>query len=112
MDGTPDKIADDIYDYIVRFIAEQHVPPTMWEIAHAFNYKGTGAVRHHLSILERERRIRRTPYRTRGIVVLDRPHGRYQELVDAAMAAVDDNSNLGASIAALNKALDKLVDST
>ena len=67
----------EIYNFIVQFIADRGYPPTIMEIMQAFNIASTNGVRRHLVALEKKRyteqedrhhTIRRRVYRTIGAV--------------------------------------------
>lgn len=60
-----------IYDYIVDCIHSEGIPPSLTEIAAAFDLASASGVADHLRALERKGYIRRRPGMSRGIELVD-----------------------------------------
>ena len=60
-----------IYDYIVECIHSEGIPPSLTEIAEAFQLASASGVADHLRALERKGYIRRRPGMSRGIELID-----------------------------------------
>jgi repressor LexA len=60
-----------VFDYITNYFAANQEPPTMAEIGRQFGMSSLASVHNVLSILERERLIRRIPNVSRGIELLN-----------------------------------------
>ncbi len=60
-----------IYDYIVDCVYRQGIPPSLTEIAAAFDLASVSGVADHLRALERKGYIRRRPGVSRGIELAD-----------------------------------------
>jgi len=58
-----------IYDFIVRQVRHNGIPPTMMEIASNFGLASAASVSDHLKAIERKGFIRRRPGASRGIEV-------------------------------------------
>lgn len=58
-----------IYDFIVRQVRHQGIPPTLMEIADNFGLSSAASVADHLKAIERKGFIRRRPGASRGIEV-------------------------------------------
>lgn len=56
-----------IYDFIVRQVRRDGIPPTLMEIADAFGLSSAGGISDHLKAIERKGYIRRRPGASRGI---------------------------------------------
>lgn len=65
--GNPQK---DIYDYIVRHIAEEGYPPTIREICNAVGLSSTATVHTHLDNLESKGLISRNPAKQRSLSII------------------------------------------
>lgn len=57
----------EILDFIRDYIAEEHLPPAVADIARAFKFKSPNAVTGHLRALKRKGHIRLRPGRARNI---------------------------------------------
>ena len=66
MERLTDK-QQDILDYVVACITDEHYCPTVREIADHFGMKSTNAVRGHLEALERKGAISRRAGASRSI---------------------------------------------
>lgn len=66
MKGLTDK-QNEILEFIVDCIREEHYTPTVREIAERFDIRSTNAVRNHLDALERKGFLSRKPGASRGI---------------------------------------------
>jgi repressor LexA len=64
-----------MYEFIVRGIEAEGMPPTNREIGRALGMPSTGHVNHHLSMLEKKGWITRVPGKSRGIKIIKRPTG-------------------------------------
>jgi len=60
-----------IYDYVVECIHAEGIPPSLTEIAEAFELASASGVADHLRALERKGYIRRRPGISRGIELVD-----------------------------------------
>jgi repressor LexA len=60
-----------IYDFVREMIQTEGRPPTMREIGEAFQIRSTNGVREALTVLERKGYIRREPYLSRGIELIE-----------------------------------------
>jgi repressor LexA len=58
-----------IYDFIVRQVRREGIPPTLMEIADNFGLSSAASVSDHLKAIERKGFIRRRPGASRGIEV-------------------------------------------
>lgn len=56
-----------IYDFIVRQVRRNGIPPTLMEIADAFGLSSAAGISDHLKAIERKGYIRRRPGASRGI---------------------------------------------
>lgn len=56
-----------IYDFVVRQVRRNGIPPTLMEIADAFGLSSAAGVADHLKAIERKGYIRRRPGASRGI---------------------------------------------
>ena len=70
MDALTEK-QQDILDYLVTCIREEHYTPTVREIAARFGFRSTNAVRDHLAALERKGVLQRRAGSSRGIELAD-----------------------------------------
>jgi len=61
-----------VYDFLVGYIADQGYPPTLQEIAGHLQVSGNLGVLRHLQVLERKGLINRSPGSSRSIVLADR----------------------------------------
>lgn len=79
-----------IYDFIVQHLHAQGMPPTLMEIAAAFDLRSPAGVADHLKAIERKGYIRRRPGVSRGIEVrspemaAQRPRARAVPVIGAA----------------------------
>jgi repressor LexA len=64
-----------IYDFIVDCVHREGIPPSLTEIARAFNLAAVSGVADHLTALERKGFIRRRRGLSRGIEVVDATSG-------------------------------------
>lgn len=60
-----------IYDFIREVIIDDGRPPTMREIGERFEIRSTNGVREVLAVLEKKGYIRREPYLSRGIELVE-----------------------------------------
>jgi repressor LexA len=60
-----------IYEFLREQIQYESRPPTMREIGEHFDIRSTNGVRDVLAVLEKKGYIRRTPYQSRGIELID-----------------------------------------
>ena len=60
-----------VLDFIVLYIKEHSMPPTIRDISTAFGYKSINSARQHLRLIEQKGHIRCTPGIARGIEVVD-----------------------------------------
>ncbi len=69
--GSPQRTpsAEAILDYIEESLRDRGRPPTLREIGTAFGIASTNGVRYHLDRLERDGKIRRDRFTSRGIEV-------------------------------------------
>ncbi len=65
------KRQQEIYEYIRDIIHTDGRPPTMREIGERFGIKSTNGVRESLAVLERKGYIKREPYLSRGIELVE-----------------------------------------
>lgn len=61
----------EIYEFVRQMIQGEGRPPTMREIGEAFEIRSTNGVREVLSVLEKKGYIRREPYLSRGIELVE-----------------------------------------
>ncbi|MBD3298064.1 MAG: transcriptional repressor LexA [candidate division Zixibacteria bacterium] len=61
----------DIYEFVRDIIHTDGRPPTMREIGERFGIKSTNGVREALAVLERKGYIKRAPYLSRGIELVE-----------------------------------------
>jgi len=61
----------EIYEFVRDMIQREGRPPTMREIGEAFQIRSTNGVRESLSVLERKGYIRREPFLSRGIELVE-----------------------------------------
>lgn len=61
----------EIYEYIREVIMANGRPPTMREIGEQFNIRSTNGVREALVVIEKKGYIRREPYLSRGIELVE-----------------------------------------
>ena len=59
-----------VFEFIERYIASNHEPPTMAEIGRQFQLRSSSTVHQILKSLESEGLIRRTPNVSRGIEIV------------------------------------------
>src|SRR6266567_5938850 len=64
-----------IYDFIVKYMRDEGMPPTNREIGSAMNIASTGHVDYHLSMLEKKGYITRESKKSRGIRLVENPFG-------------------------------------
>ncbi len=64
-----------IYDFIVKYMRDEGMPPTNREIGSAMNIASTGHVDYHLSMLEKKGYITRESKKSRGIKLVEDPFG-------------------------------------
>ena len=62
-----------IFDYVREVIKTTGIPPTMREIGHRFEIRSTNGVRESLAVLEKKGYIKRKPYLSRSIELVDEP---------------------------------------
>lgn len=67
----PDDTRDRIVDFIRDYTAEHRYPPSMAEIGAGVGLQSKSTVSHHMGRLEIEGRIRRHPFRSRSVVVVE-----------------------------------------
>ena len=67
------KRQQDILDFIESFMQERGYPPTLREIGNEFGIKSTNGVRVNLFALEKKQYIRRRPWLSRGIELVNAP---------------------------------------
>ncbi|GAB4326300.1 MAG: transcriptional repressor LexA [Candidatus Zixiibacteriota bacterium] len=65
------KRQQEIYEFLRETIYHDGRPPTMREIGERFGIKSTNGVREALAVLERKGYIRRAPYLSRGIELVE-----------------------------------------
>ena len=70
MTAVRETTRDRVYGFIRTFIADNHYAPSMQEIGDALGISTVSAVSYHLDILEREKKIKRTPTISRSIRVV------------------------------------------
>lgn len=73
MKRTLTKRQQDILDFIEQFIQERGYPPTLREIGNNFGISSTNGVRVNLAALEKKQYIRRRPWLSRGIEIVNSP---------------------------------------
>ncbi|MEW5875680.1 MAG: transcriptional repressor LexA [Candidatus Zixiibacteriota bacterium] len=61
----------EIYEFVRDLIQREGRPPTMREIGEAFQIRSTNGVREALSVLEKKGYIRREPFLSRGIELVE-----------------------------------------
>ena len=74
MNNNKLKLTDrqrEIYEYIREVIMAHGRPPTMREIGEQFNIRSTNGVREALAVIEKKGYIRREPYLSRGIELVE-----------------------------------------
>ena len=62
---------DRIFEFIRGYIESNHEAPTIAEIQRRFQLSSTATVHAHLTALEREGRITKTPNVSRGIKIVE-----------------------------------------
>ena len=67
------KRQQEILDFIEGFISEKGYPPTLRDIGNEFGIKSTNGVKVNLAALERKQYIRRRPWLSRGIELINIP---------------------------------------
>lgn len=67
------KRQQQIYEFIREKILSSSIPPTMREIGHRFSIASTNGVRDVLGVLEKKGYIRRQPYLSRSIELVEQP---------------------------------------
>ena len=67
------KRQQDILDFIESFLQKRGYPPTLREIGNEFGIKSTNGVRVNLAALEKKQYIRRRPWLSRGIELVNAP---------------------------------------
>lgn len=72
-----------IYEFIVRQVRRNGIPPTLMEIAEAFGLSSPAGISDHLKAIERKGYIRRRPGTSRGIEI-----ARHQGLPNPARRSV------------------------
>ncbi len=86
-----------ILDFIRRHMA-QHGPPSLWEIAHAFDMRQTGGVRKHLQALEKKGCLSLVAGTARGIRLADKPKpARTETLLLPILGRVAAGAPIGAA---------------
>ncbi len=71
-----------VLDFIIKFIAEESVPPTYQEIADNFKFKSPTAANDHCKALEKKGYITKKKNRSRHIVVVASAKYRNKPLVE------------------------------
>ncbi|MCM1043601.1 MAG: transcriptional repressor LexA [Corallococcus sp.] len=66
--------ANEIYEYILKFIGENNYPPTVREIGNHFDIKSTSTVFYYLDKLRDEGRITQDKNKNRAIGIVDEKH--------------------------------------
>jgi len=61
-----------VFEYIQRYIASNHEPPTIAEIGRQFQLRSSSSVHQILTQLESDGLITRTPNVSRGIEIVNR----------------------------------------
>src|SRR5579875_2498911 len=64
-----------MYDFIVRYMKSEGMPPTNREIGREMKIASTGHVDYHLTMLEKKGLITRQPKKSRGIKLTKQPMG-------------------------------------
>src|SRR5260370_38950350 len=64
-----------IFEFIVKYIRDEGMPPTNREIGKAMKIASTGHVDYHLSMLEKKELITRESKKSRGIKLTHQPWG-------------------------------------
>jgi repressor LexA len=64
-----------IYDFIVKYMRDEGMPPTNREIGSALNITSLGHLDYHLSMLEKKGYITRESKKSRGIRLVEDPFG-------------------------------------
>ena len=67
------KRQQDILDFIESFLQKRGYPPTLREIGNEFGIKSTNGVRVNLAAIEKKQYIRRRPWLSRGIELVNAP---------------------------------------
>ena len=62
-----------IFDFIIKYIRDEGMPPTNREIGYAMNIASTGHVDYHLSVLEKKGYITRDYKKNRSIKLVQSP---------------------------------------
>jgi repressor LexA len=70
---TSSDLQNKIYEYIVKHIRSEGMPPTIREIGSAVKIASTGHVDYHLTMLEKRGLIVREPKKSRGIKLVHLP---------------------------------------
>ena len=68
-------IQKNIYNFIIKYMRDEGMPPTNREIGKAMNIASTGHVDYHLSMLEKKGYITRESKKSRGIKLIEDPFG-------------------------------------
>lgn len=63
-----------VLNFISYYLGRQGFPPTISEIQRHFSFKSPNAAKEHLSALEKKGRIKRHPYKSRGLEIKDTVH--------------------------------------
>ena len=74
------KRQQDILDFIESFMQKRGYPPTLREIGSEFGIKSTNGVRVNLAALEKKQYIKRRPWLSRGIEIIDIPKVQQTEV--------------------------------
>ena len=74
------KRQQDILDFIESFMQRRGYPPTLREIGSEFGIKSTNGVRVNLAALEKKQYIKRRPWLSRGIEIVDVPKVQQTEV--------------------------------
>jgi len=74
------KRQQDILDFIESFMQKRGYPPTLREIGSEFGIKSTNGVRVNLAALEKKQYIKRRPWLSRGIEIIDVPKVQQTEV--------------------------------
>ena len=74
------KRQQDILDFIESFMQRRGYPPTLREIGSEFGIKSTNGVRVNLAALEKKQYIKRRPWLSRGIEIIDIPKVQQTEV--------------------------------
>ncbi len=76
-----------VYRFVATYIEEQGYPPTLQEIAAHLEVRGNLGVLRHLDALEKKGCLRRTPGRSRGIVLVGRSAAAFSLPLVGSVAA-------------------------